>query len=228
MNSDQVCRACQEMIANSLVVKKGMHWHKQNKTYDIFSTTRSAGAKIHRLAWSATTAVLSPLSTSFTLFLISFIEIRLQSIVWVVNFILAVIVHENSIQRFWESDISLCRHRISADLNVNRGQTTGDIWVPKYYIFPINDLPHRPPSEKSEKSGKNSKQRLSNLKKNFQISFSQYANNVGTPLFRSMRQAQNTDSLALNQLGVPQNSSLLWSNFTADIWHPPWPGRDFL
>ena len=48
-----------------------------------------------------------------------------------------------------------------------------------------------------------------NLKKNFQISFSQYANNVGTPLFRSMRQAQNTDTLALNHLGVSQNSSPL-------------------
>ena len=48
-----------------------------------------------------------------------------------------------------------------------------------------------------------------NLKKNFQISFSQYANNVGTPLFRSTRQAQNTDTHALNQLGVSQNSSPL-------------------
>ena len=48
-----------------------------------------------------------------------------------------------------------------------------------------------------------------NLKTNFQISFSQYANNVGTPLFRSMRQAQNTDTHALNQLGVSQNSSSL-------------------
>ena len=46
-----------------------------------------------------------------------------------------------------------------------------------------------------------------NLKKNFQISFSQYANNVGTPLFRSMLKAQNTDTRALNQLGVSQNSS---------------------
>ena len=51
-----------------------------------------------------------------------------------------------------------------------------------------------------------------NLKKHFQISFSQYANNVGTPLFfpsRSMRKAQNTDTHALNQLGVSQNSSPL-------------------
>ena len=62
-----------------------------------------------------------------------------------------------------------------------------------------------------------------NLKKIFQISFSQYANNVGTPLFRSMPQAQNTDIHALNQLGVSQTSSPLSSNFTADkhIWHPP-------
>ena len=25
------------------------------------------------------------------------------------------------------------------------GQTTGNIWAPKYYIFPVNNLPHRPP-----------------------------------------------------------------------------------
>ena len=43
-----------------------------------------------------------------------------------------------------------------------------------------------------------------NLKKNFQISFSQYASNVGAPFFRSMRQAQNTDTHALNQLGCPK------------------------
>ena len=48
-----------------------------------------------------------------------------------------------------------------------------------------------------------------NLKKNFLISFSKYANNVRTPLFRPIRQAQNTDTHALNQLGVSQNSSLL-------------------
>ena len=39
-------------------------------------------------------------------------------------------------------------------VTVSSGQTTGNIWAPKYYIFPINDLPHRPPSEKSDKSGK--------------------------------------------------------------------------
>ena len=63
---------------------------------------------------------------------------------------------------------------------------------------------------------------LLELKKNFQISFSQYANNVGTPLFRSMCQAQNTDTHALNQQGLSQNSLLLSSNFTADkhIWPP--------
>ena len=62
-----------------------------------------------------------------------------------------------------------------------------------------------------------------NLKKHFKISFSQYANNVGTPFFRSMRQAQNTDTHALNQLGISQNSLPPSSNFTADkhIWHPP-------
>ena len=83
------------------------------------------------------------------------------------------------------------------------GQTTGKIWAPKYYIFPIHDLPHRSPKK---------------------ISFSQYVNNVGTPLFRSMCQAKNTDTNPLNQLGVSQNSSPLWSNFTADkhIWHPSW------
>ena len=48
-----------------------------------------------------------------------------------------------------------------------------------------------------------------NLKKIFQISFSQYANNVGTRLFKSMRQAQNTDTDAPNQLGVSKNSSPL-------------------
>ena len=47
---------------------------------------------------------------------------------------------------------------------------------------------------------------LVELKKKFQVSSSQYANNVGTPLFRSMRQAQNTDTHALNQLGLSQNS----------------------
>ena len=38
----------------------------------------------------------------------------------------------------------------------------------------------------------------------FQISFSQYANNVGTPLFRSMRQAQNTDTMHSISWGCPQ------------------------
>ena len=44
-----------------------------------------------------------------------------------------------------------------------------------------------------------------NLKKIFPDQFSQYANNVGTPFFRSMRQAQNTDTHALNPAGgVPK------------------------
>ena len=47
------------------------------------------------------------------------------------------------------------------------------------------------------------------LKKNFQNSFLQYASNVGTPLFRSMRQTQNIDTHALSQLGASQNSSPL-------------------
>ena len=29
--------------------------------------------------------------------------------------------------------------------SLHSGQTTGNIWAPKYYIFPMNDLPHRPP-----------------------------------------------------------------------------------
>ena len=44
-----------------------------------------------------------------------------------------------------------------------------------------------------------------NLKKNFPISFSQYANNFGTPLFRSKRQAQNTDTHPTQSAGgVPK------------------------
>ena len=63
-----------------------------------------------------------------------------------------------------------------------------------------------------------------NLKKNFHINFLQYANNIRTLLFRSMHQAQNTDTHALKQLGVSQNSLPLWSNFTAGkhIWYPSW------
>ena len=106
------------------------------------------------------------------------------------------------------------------------GQTTGNISAPKYYIlFHINDLPHIPPQKKKnpEKIPSKGHPRAHTLfevkEKKIQISFSQYVNNVGTPLFRSMRQAQNTDTHALNQLWVSQKSS----NFTADehIWHPP-------
>ena len=32
------------------------------------------------------------------------------------------------------------------------GQTSGNICASNYYIFPINDLPHRPPSKKKKKS----------------------------------------------------------------------------
>ena len=45
-----------------------------------------------------------------------------------------------------------------------------------------------------------------NGKEKFQNSFSQYANNVETHLFRSTHRAQNTTH-ALSQLGVSQNSS---------------------
>ena len=60
------------------------------------------------------------------------------------------------------------------------GQTTGNIWAPKYYIFPINALPHRPPLKKIRKIPENFQAKAIqghvpwvNLKKNFQISFSQ-------------------------------------------------------
>ena len=45
---------------------------------------------------------------------------------------------------------------------------------------------------------------LVEFKEIFLISFSQYANNVRTPLFRSMRHAQNTDTHALNIGGCPK------------------------
>ena len=62
------------------------------------------------------------------------------------------------------------------------GQTTGYIWALKYYIFPISDLPHRPPSPlKIFCQGKILKKFQAkaiqghvpwlNLKKMFQISF---------------------------------------------------------
>ena len=73
-------------------------------------------------------------------------------------------------------------------------QTTGNISAPKYFIFPINDLPHRPPlqKKKKKKTGKIPKKihakaiqghvSLLNLKKYFPDDFFlQYANNVGTP-----------------------------------------------
>ena len=69
------------------------------------------------------------------------------------------------------------------------GQTTGNIWAPKYYIFLVNDLPHRNPPPKKKKKKKKKKIRKIpkifqakaieghilwlNLKKNSQISFSQ-------------------------------------------------------
>ena len=93
------------------------------------------------------------------------------------------------------------------------GQTTGNIWAPKYYIFPINDLPHRTPSKKIRKIRKNFQAKAIqghvpwvNLKKNFQNSFSQYANIVRTPLLRSMYQAQNTDTQPMHSIswGCPK------------------------
>ena len=67
------------------------------------------------------------------------------------------------------------------------------------------------PSKKSEISGKKFQAKAIqghvsclNLKKNFQISFSQDANNVGTLFFRSMRQAQNTDPMHSISWGCPK------------------------
>ena len=91
--------------------------------------------------------------------------------------------------------------------------------------------PIDPPKKKSEKYRKKFQAKaiqghytLVEFEEKCPYQNSQYAHNVGTPLFKSMRQAKNTDTHALNQLGVSQNSSPLWSNFTADnyIWHPPW------
>ena len=101
-------------------------------------------------------------------------------------------------------------------LSCSKGQTTGNISAPKYYIFPINDLPHRSPKKKSEKYRKKFQAKaiqghytLVEFEEKCPYQNSQYAHNVGTPLFRSMRQAKNTDTHALNQLGVSQNSSPL-------------------
>ena len=74
-------------------------------------------------------------------------------------------------------------------LNLLRsGHPIGNIWSPKYYKFPINGLPYRSPSKKLEKSREKKIQAKAiqghvpwlNLKKIFQICFSQYANSVGT------------------------------------------------
>ena len=136
-----------------------------------------------------------------------------------------------SVQLVWRESVKQLSATPLNSLKQGKGQTTGNLWAPKYYIFPIYDLPHRPPLKKIRKIPTKFHAKAIqghvpwlNLKKNFRISFSQYANNVETLLFRSMRQAQNTDTHTLNQLGVFQNSLPLWSNFTADkhIWHPPW------
>ena len=72
------------------------------------------------------------------------------------------------------------------------------------YIFLVNDSPHRPPSnffrknpEKIPGKGHPRARILVEFKEKFPDHFLQYANNVGTPLFRSMRQAQNTDTCLL-------------------------------
>ena len=99
---------------------------------------------------------------------------------------------------------------------------------PEILLFPINDLPHRHPSKKSEKSGGKIPTRACTLvefkEKNSRSVFHNRQITSEPLFFRSMRQAQNTDTHALNQLGASQNSSPLWSNFAADkhIWHPPW------
>ena len=82
------------------------------------------------------------------------------------------------------------------------GQTTGTIWAPKYYIIiPYKRFAPQTPLKKMSIIPKKFQAKAIqghvpwlNLKKNFQTGFSLYANNVGTPLFRSMRQAQNTDT----------------------------------
>ena len=75
------------------------------------------------------------------------------------------------------------------------------------YIFHKNDLPHRHPRKIPKKIQAKAIQGhvpWMNLKKKFQISFSQYANNIGTSLFRSMLQAQNTDTHARISWGCPK------------------------
>ena len=69
------------------------------------------------------------------------------------------------------------------------GQTTGNIWAPKYYIFPINGLPHRPllkkRREKSMKPPSKGLQRtriLAELKEKFPDFFSLTMQKMSEPL----------------------------------------------
>ena len=58
------------------------------------------------------------------------------------------------------AELQTSMKRIPLSSSWNNGQTTGNIWAPKYYIFPINDLPHIAPllfiflKEKSRKKSK--------------------------------------------------------------------------
>ena len=100
------------------------------------------------------------------------------------------------------------------------------------YIFTINDLSHRPSSEKWEKSRKNSKQRPSKgtysgwILRTFSKSVFYNVQITSEPLCSDpcARLKIQICTHALSQLGVSQNSLLLWSNLTAGkhIWHPPW------
>ena len=49
-----------------------------------------------------------------------------------------------------------------------------------------------------------------NLKKNFQISFSQYANNIRTHFFRSMHQRQNQDIICNYMFHVRESKLSLY------------------
>ena len=91
-----------------------------------------------------------------------------------------------------------------------------EIFEPQNTIYSLYMIcPTDPPQknqknpEKNPSKGHPRARTLLEFKEKFPDQFSQCANNVGTPLFRSMRQAQNTDIHALNQLGVFQNSSPL-------------------
>ena len=90
-----------------------------------------------------------------------------------------------------------------------------EIFEPRDTI-PISDLPHRllkkfflEKSRKNPSKGHPRRCFLAEFKANFPGTFFSYNMqiNVGIPWFRFMRQAQNTDTHALNQPGMSQNSS---------------------